>query len=57
MHEPEFNAGLGYGGLSLINDPDHDEDEPLDDKTTDADLFGFSPEELDDMWGRYGDNR
>jgi hypothetical protein len=48
---------LGYGGLSLINDPDHDEDEPLDDKTTDADLFGFSPEELDDMWGRYGDNR
>jgi len=50
----QFNAGLGFGGLSLMNDPAPHDEQPLDDQVTDADLFGFSPEELDDIWGRYG---
>lgn len=53
VHEPG-SVGIGYGGLDLLNNPGYEEEKYLDDQMTDADLFGFSPEEMDDIWYRHG---
>jgi len=53
VHEPE-SAGIGYGGVDLLNNPGYEEEKYQDDQMTDADLFGLSPEEMDDIWDRHG---